>query len=216
MSVMSLLLGLNCMQVQPIQGLNVMITITNICRLLEFAFLIFLIMFNEKFRKKFQHTLRSIFRKYKSRASLEDMLKTIEMEDVFFDEKLLEMKEKANSIDLLLLSQVYTIISGVYVAYLEYFKDIHSDLENRAIRSINYRESISFSICNKSIMGYETQARLLVKLKILSCSIIIHCPKVFENLLAMEGLNDVFESFHIVDNSRKLSNLAEGNGGRSG
>jgi hypothetical protein len=50
----------------------------------------------------------------------------------------------------------------------------------------------------------------------LPCTITIHCPEVFHQLLAQEGLNDVYESFKIVDNSAKLSNLAEGKGGRSG
>lgn len=152
MSTMSLLLDLNCTQPEPIPELNLLVTITNILRLAEFSFLLFLIMFNEKFRKKFKHTLKSMCQGRVSRSSSLDMLK-IEMEDVFFNEKLLEMKEISNEIDLLLLSQVYTIISGIYIAYYEYFREGRR-LEN--IRRINYRECISFSMDNKSIMGYET------------------------------------------------------------
>lgn len=87
------------------------------------------------------------------------------------------------------MSQIYTIISGIYIAYFEYFRE---GRRLESIRRINYRECISFYIDNKSIMGYETEARMLVKLKILPCTITIHCPEVFHQLLAQDGLNDVF------------------------
>lgn len=75
MSTMSLLLDLNCTRPQPIPELNLLVTITNVIRLVEFGFLIFLIMFNEKFRKKFKHTLKGICQNKVARTSSLDMLR---------------------------------------------------------------------------------------------------------------------------------------------
>ena len=69
------------------------------------------------------------------------MQREIEMEKLAFDEKLLKIKEKENKIDLLLVSQIYTIISGVYVANFEYNSEEDSVVE---IRRIHFKENISF------------------------------------------------------------------------
>lgn len=36
--------------------------------------------------------------------------------------------------------------------------------------------------------NYEFETRLLVKIKILKCRFTLHCPKVFEKLLKLDGL----------------------------
>ena len=46
MSVMTLVLGVSCNQQKPISIFHIFITITNIIRLIEFCFLIFLIIYN--------------------------------------------------------------------------------------------------------------------------------------------------------------------------
>ena len=44
-------------------------------------------------------------------------------------------------------------------------------------------------------MNYDTEVRLLAKIKILQCDMIIHSPKIFRNLLAMDGLENIEKSF---------------------
>ena len=65
-------------------------------------------------------------------------------------------------------------------------------------------------------MNYDMEVRLLSKIKILQCDMIIHSPKIFKNLLAMDGLEDVEKSFELFENSNKIYNLLEGKGGKSG
>lgn len=190
-SVTGLILDINCTRAQPMPAINILITIVNICRLIEFLFLIFLILYNDKFRNKFKNTLKGIFQT-KNGLNTSFHSQAIEMEDIFFDEKLLEMKEKDNQIDLLFLSQVYTIISGIYITYYEYFKKFCEDQKKINLRRINFRDNVLFSIDNKTIMDYETEARIMVKLKVLPCDFIIHCPKIFQCILDMDGLHDIF------------------------
>lgn len=86
----------------------------------------------------------------------------------------------------MLLSQVYTIISGIYIAYYEYFRE---PCQQEKIRRIHFRENISFGINPQSIMDYETQARHMIKLKILPCNIILHSPKIFHRLVHKDSLH---------------------------
>jgi 1-phosphatidylinositol-4-phosphate 5-kinase len=45
---------------------------------------------------------------------------------------------------------------------------------------------------------------------------IIHAPKIFQQLLENDALENIFLSFELHDNSKKMFDLAEGQGGRSG
>lgn len=89
---MSLLIQLNCLQEQPLPEITVLTTIVNLFRLLEYAFLLFLILFNQRFRMKFKHLLRGIFQREAGVRAMQGLREKFEMEDVFFDENLLELK----------------------------------------------------------------------------------------------------------------------------
>jgi hypothetical protein len=64
--------------------------------------------------------------------------------------------------------------------------------------------------------GFEKEARELIKIKILKCKLTVYYPGVFARMLGMDGLHNVHESFKIMDNIMKMSNMADGDGGKSG
>ena len=84
------------------------------------------------------------------------------------------------------------------------------------IKPIHYFENIVFSIDNSCAISYDTDIALLSKLKILKCSITIYAPKIFKNVQLMDGLLNIEESFRMYENSKKMHNLVEGKGGKSG
>lgn len=44
----------------------------------------------------------------------------------------------------------------------------------------------------------------------------LHAPRVFEEILENDGIRNVYESFGVVDNLKKIWNSVEGRGGKSG
>lgn len=111
------------------------------------------------------------------------------------------------------MSQIYTIISGVYIANFEYNTQEESVNE---VRSIHFKENVSFRLDQQSIINYEKEDRGMLKLKALACQMILHAPKIFRKMLEVDNINNVYESFNIIENVKKIWNLAEGDGGRSG
>ena len=61
-----------------------------------------------------------------------------------------------------------------------------------------------------------TDLTLLPKLGILQCTMTIHAPKIFQIMLENDGLDSIFQSFELYNNTRKMFDLVEGQGGRSG
>jgi hypothetical protein len=53
-------------------------------------------------------------------------------------------------------------------------------------------------------------------LGILACNMTIHAPKVFQRLLENDNLCSIYSSFELHDNTKKMFDLVEGQGGRSG
>ena len=76
-----------------------------------------------------------------------------------------------------MISQIYTIISGIYIGFVEFFQQdkIHE------IRPIYFLERTTFLIDQSSVIRYDTEVRVLSKLKILKCSMSIIAPKIFKN-----------------------------------
>lgn len=65
------------------------------------------------------------------------------------------------------------------------------------IRPIYFLEKTTFLIDQSSVIKYDTEVRMLSKLKILKCNMSIHAPRIFKNLLIMDGLDNVQESFSL-------------------
>ena len=57
---------------------------------------------------------------------------------------------------------------------------------------------------------------MIVQLKVLRCSVEIHAPRVFHRILENDGLNDIYDSFRVIENLKKIWNSVEGRGGKSG
>lgn len=124
-------------------------------------------------------------------------------ENVDFEELFLDIKEEQNQLDILKISQVVTIVSGVYVAYKQYFNnageyfrhnlsdDSNSEYSRsksktrnvRPTRKIEYYEKMSIVIDSEIVKDYVVDLSLLPRLGVLACSMTIHAPKVFQRLL---------------------------------
>ena len=66
------------------------------------------------------------------------------------------------------------------------------------------------------IKDYIMDVSLLPQLGILSCTMTIHAPKIFQSLLENDRLDNIFRSFELHENTKKMFALVEGQGGRSG
>jgi hypothetical protein len=125
-------------------------------------------------------------------------------ENVDFEELFLDIKEEQNQLDILKISQVVTIVSGIYVAYKQYFSSadeyFHHNLSDdsncseyshnksktrnvRPTRKIEYYEKMSIVIDSEIVKDYVVDLSLLPRLGVLACSMTIHAPKVFQRLL---------------------------------
>ena len=56
----------------------------------------------------------------------------------------------------------------------------------------------------------------MLQLTALSCDMILYAPRIFRKLLELDNIHNVYQSFNIIDNVKKIWNLAEGDGGKSG
>lgn len=97
------------------------------------------------------------------------------------------------------MCQIYTIVSGVYAFFYEYFRDqilapretYNLSANNGGIKPLNFKESITLEIDHESMKNYEFETRMMLKLKILKCVITLHSPKVFHQLLELDRLEGV-------------------------
>jgi hypothetical protein len=75
---------------------------------------------------------------------------------------------------------------------------------------------MSIAIDSEIVKDYMVDLSLLPRLGILACNMTIHAPKVFQRLLENDNLCSIYSSFELHDNTKKMFDLVEGQGGRSG
>ena len=128
-SVIEILLYFNCNSSSPTADFDPLTTIYNILRICQ-CFFIFVIIFKDgKVRKTFVKFVRKIcskkvdesaFTKYPSFSFNVDS-DSSRRGSFNFEQVLLKIKEDSNEIDILKISQVMTLVSGVYLAYKQYY-----------------------------------------------------------------------------------------------
>lgn len=69
MGLIELLVNINCIQKSPLSGITVLVTIANISRLMEFVFLLVLVLMQDNFRRKFKRMLKNIFESQSSKSN---------------------------------------------------------------------------------------------------------------------------------------------------
>ena len=69
MGLIELLVNINCIQKSPLSGITVLVTIANISRLMEFVFLLVLVLMQDNFRRKFKRMLNNIFESQSSKSN---------------------------------------------------------------------------------------------------------------------------------------------------
>jgi hypothetical protein len=77
----------------------------------------------------------------------------------------------------------------------------------RSVRKIYYYEKMTIAIDSEIIKDYLIDLTLLPRLGILECQMTIHAPKIFQMMLANDNLENIFESFELHDNTRKMFDL---------
>lgn len=75
---------------------------------------------------------------------------------------------------------------------------------------------MTIAIDSEIIKDYIIDLSIIPYLGILSCSMVIHAPKIFQMLLENDKLENIYHSFELYDNTKKMFDLVEGQGGRSG
>lgn len=114
---------LNCHKSNPQSFLEIFITVLNLVRLSQFVFFFVIVFKNESFRRSFKKFWKS---KFITKDQMVDISKASSFfksgeADVDFEELFLDIKEEQNQLDILKISQVVTLVSGIYVAYKQYF-----------------------------------------------------------------------------------------------
>ena len=61
--LMDLLININCLDTSPVSGITILATIINLIRLAEFMFMIFLILIQDNFRRKFKKMIKQLFQR---------------------------------------------------------------------------------------------------------------------------------------------------------
>jgi len=109
---------------------------------------------------------------------------------------------------MLKISQVVSIVSGIYIAYKQYYnlkeeyfhtfnmyteqkasaqslwiERPNQSFQLRSTKKIHYYEKMTTSINYEIIKDYIMDLSLLPQLGILSCTMTIHAPKIFQSLL---------------------------------
>jgi cytochrome b subunit of formate dehydrogenase len=142
-SVIVILLYLNCKQTKPDADFFPLVTLFNLLRLTQCFFIYFVIFKSENVRRAFKKFLKKMFTNnskshdLKKMDSLSQETSTNPNEEIFnFESLLLDIQEQNNNIDILKISQVVTIVSGIYVAYKEYY-NIKGDYFNHIIPEIS-------------------------------------------------------------------------------
>lgn len=113
----------------------------------------------------------------------------------------MDIKEERNEIDLLRISQIVTIVSGIYIAYQQYYRPTKKAAQlsgreagergpqsSRKIKTIHFLEKISIKLNARITKDFIVDYSLLPRLGILECTMLIHAPKVFQVLLDKDGL----------------------------
>lgn len=117
-------LYLNCLSPKP--EMLVCATIFDICRLVEFIYLIGVMLTYNKIGKKVKKLFRGLFSDSDVKSSLAmrekrfDERELIDFIDMGMKEKILDIQEEESQIDFIRITQVITILTGIKIAYQEY------------------------------------------------------------------------------------------------
>jgi hypothetical protein len=80
------------------------------------------------------------------------------------------------------VTQVITIVTGIKIAYKEYLcPNYHHNKHD--LKSLHFKEEISFEIGPKLMKDYEQAAQLLPRVSLLRGKFTAMAPRVFSNLL---------------------------------
>ena len=230
----------NCESSNPSASFLPLVTVYNILRIVRFLYIFFILFNNLQFRRVFKKYIKRVFSKGGGGEKISEHVnssfrESFRDENFDFEEFFLEIKDEKNEIDLLKMSQVLTIVSGIYIAYRQYYNisdeyfpsgpvkknSVYSaqsflSQERSQTRKIFYHEKMSILLDAEIVKDYIIDYSLIPQLGILKCQMIIHAPKIFQQLLGADRLEHIYNSFQMHENTKKMFDLVEGQGGRSG
>lgn len=67
---------------------------------------------------------------------------------------------------------------------------------------------MSIKLSANIIKDFIIDLSLIPKLGVLECTMIIHAPKIFQLMLESDNLQDIYSSFELHNNTRKMFDLA--------
>ena len=157
-SIAELAIYMNCLDPKPL--MIIWATIFNFAKLIEFLYLIFVMLSYKKIGNKVKKLFRGIFSTSNVKSSMTigekrlNQKQLLEIIDIGMKEKILDIQEEENQIDFIRITQVMTILTGIKISYKEYMyrgekEDFINDLKN-----LFFSEEISFQIGPELIKEY--------------------------------------------------------------
>lgn len=219
-SVATLVLYLNCLDPNPL--MLIWASIFNLTKLVEFLYLIFVMLSYKKVGNKVKKLFRGAFSRQSVGSSVlirEKRLtekELLDFIDIGMKEKILDIQEEESQIDFIRITQVMTILTGIKIAYQEYLCASQSVERINDLKNLYFHEDVSFEISPKLIKHYEQAAHILPRISLLRGRFTIYAPRVFSRLLMEDQVGDIWESFELMENRNQLYQIVEGEGGRSG
>lgn len=216
-----LALYFNCLDPNPL--MLIWATIYNLTKLIEFLYLIFVMLGYKKIGNKVKKLFRGLFSKASEDSAMVIREKRLtekqlgDFIDIGMKEKILDIQEEENQIDFIRITQVMTILMGIKIAYQEYLCPTQNNIDRiNDLKNLLFHEEVSFQIGPKLIKDYEQAAHILPRISLLRGKFTIFAPRVFARLLAEDTVGEIWRSFELMENRDQLYRIVESDGGRSG